>query len=61
MTARDEALKEASETKLVDLLEKVLFSDYTTGIEDELILKKAKESEDTITRLERELLAARKQ
>ena len=59
MTARDEALKEASETPLVDLLEKVLFSDYDIGVHDDLLIERVKESEDTITRLERELLAAR--
>ncbi len=60
MSERDEALKEASETPLVDLLEKVLFESYAPGIHDDVLLERVRKSEDTITKLERELLAARR-
>jgi hypothetical protein len=41
---REEAIKEASETPLVDLLIKVIFEDYVPGVDDEILIKRVKSS-----------------
>jgi hypothetical protein len=42
MVEREEALTEASKTPLVDLLRKIIFGDYTPGIEDEVLIARVK-------------------
>ena len=44
MTEREEACKLAKEISLVDLLKKVIFEDYTPGIEDEILIKRVTEN-----------------
>ena len=42
MSERDEALKEAWKLPFVELVETILSGEYTPGIEDEVLLERAK-------------------
>ena len=42
MSERDEALKEAWDMPLTELVKQILFESYTPGIEDEVLLERAR-------------------
>jgi hypothetical protein len=46
MSERDEALKEAWDMSLVELVKQILFESYTPGLEDEVLLERARVLDD---------------
>ena len=46
MSERDEALKEAWDMSLVELVKQILFESYTPGLEAEVLLERARVLDD---------------
>jgi hypothetical protein len=54
MEDQKQELKEALSTPLVDLLKKVIFEDYTIGVDDEVLINRVKKVA-TIEQLEKQI------